>query len=660
MHAKHKRLWIFSSAIGWLTLSGCSGSDTQEPAPFEPPELNAPQAFEGSLVMAGQAQASRYIRNGLYSATLNTTSPQPDASGAPLVSDSSTNTFSQTNTQEAGVDEADRIEFDGSTFYVADVPIWIDGFEQYQASVRVLEQNPDNSLNELNRLPIERPEWGINGLYLASGETNRLAVLSGSQPVYPVDAISTVAVANSVESPEFVVDLYDVSSPNDIQSPDRLVFDGRLLSSRRIDNILYTISVHVPQIEGLSFGAVDDDTKKQNYQKILDVSDTALLPDVRLNEQSLQPLTIEECFIPERATPADGSAQIIHVTKIDMTNPAAIESLCMVAVTSLTYMSENALYLAGQGEGDTYLHRIGLESSPQYEASGAVPGIIGWASNPQLRLSERQDVLRIVTTDYQTDQSDPLHRLFTLQKQGDELVTIGQLPNNTYPDPLGKPGEDVYAVRYVGDRGYIVTFEQIDPLYVVDLTNPNVPALIGELEIPGFSSYLHPINEDFLLGVGQQIDTADIPQNGWVVIEPIPLNEMKVSLFDVRDPANPQEISSIVKEDTYTPVEWDYRALSALNIEQSTRFSMPIERWSIDADEPNYSTNSLMVFDVDLSQSIPSLIEQKILTVENTLPYYIYAGEDRSVLTVDGIYYLRGNSLWFDGNGGDGQPLGPF
>ena len=85
---------------------------------------------------------------------------------------------------------------------------------------------------------------------------------------------------------------------------------------------------------------------------------------------------------------------------------------------------------------------------------------------------------------------------------------------------MGKD-ERIYSARFIGDKGYLVTFKQVDPFYVLDLSNPKKPEIKGELKIPGYSSYLHPISDDLILGIGKE---------GSVV---------KVSLFDVSDPTNP-------------------------------------------------------------------------------------------------------------------------
>jgi len=113
------------------------------------------------------------------------------------------------------------------------------------------------------------------------------------------------------------------------------------------------------------------------------------------------------------------------------------------------------------------------------------------------------------------------------------LQVVGQLPNTQRPAAIGLPGEQVYAVRMLGERGYVVTFRQVDPLYVLDLSNPADPKQAGELKVPGFSDYLFPMGDGLLFGVGKDADASG-RQGG-----------VKVALFDVKDPARPAALASL-------------------------------------------------------------------------------------------------------------------
>jgi hypothetical protein len=170
-------------------------------------------------------------------------------------------------------------------------------------------------------------------------------------------------------------------------------------------------------------------------------------------------------------------------------------------------------------------------------ASGAVPGRL----LNQFAMSENNGDLRVATT---TDgwnfgeQSES--SVYVLRPNGESLDVIGSVGG------LGKT-EQIRAVRFLGDTAYVVTFRQTDPLYVIDLSDPTNPALDGELKIPGYSAYLHPVGEGLLLGVGQ--DATDSGQTLGT----------QLSLFDVSDPTNPQLIDTLPIGGS-SDVEWDHKA----------------------------------------------------------------------------------------------------
>lgn len=170
-----------------------------------------------------------------------------------------------------------------------------------------------------------------------------------------------------------------------------------------------------------------------------------------------------------------------------------------------------------------------------YLASGEVDG---HALN-QFSMSEYNDDLRIATTRDDTADS----QIAVLRRNGDRLDQIGAVGG------LGQ-GEHIYSVRFLGALGYVVTFRQTDPLFVVDLSDPASPVVKGELEIPGYSAYLHPIGDGLLLGLGQ-----DVPEQGRAI-----RLGTQLSVFDVTDPANPGRLSQIALGPSQSPAEYDHHA----------------------------------------------------------------------------------------------------
>jgi uncharacterized secreted protein with C-terminal beta-propeller domain len=177
---------------------------------------------------------------------------------------------------------------------------------------------------------------------------------------------------------------------------------------------------------------------------------------------------------------------------------------------------------------------------PRYVASGTVPGyLLG-----QFALDEYQGDLRVATTlEAVRAPTEMQSRVSVLALRGDRLVGVGEVGG------LGR-GETIRAVRFIGPLGYVVTFRQTDPLYVVDLSRPESPAVAGELKLPGYSAYLHPIGDGLLLGLGQNAD-ADGRQLG-----------LQLSLFDVTDPAHPRRLDRVALPGGYSDVEADHHAFT--------------------------------------------------------------------------------------------------
>jgi len=189
----------------------------------------------------------------------------------------------------------------------------------------------------------------------------------------------------------------------------------------------------------------------------------------------------------------------------------------------------------------TSLHKFSLTPGGPavYEASGSVKGHL----LNQFALHERGGHLFVAVTNGSpwsaNRQSESL--IFALEQRDDVLAVVGSVGD------MGR-GERIYSVRYIGDRAYVVTFRQVDPLYVVDLADPTAPAVLGELKIPGYSAYLHPVGDGLLVGIGRDADDTGRIQG------------FKASLFDVSDPTAPAEIDTWTLADAESSVEWDHRA----------------------------------------------------------------------------------------------------
>jgi hypothetical protein len=278
-------------------------------------------------------------------------------------------------------------------------------------------------------------------------------------------------------------------------------------------------------------------------------------------------------------------------------------------------------------------------------------------------MSEKDGYLRVATVNDRQGLSESPILVSVLQADGTgKLNLVSSLPNPSHPGFIGKPGEQLYASRFLGDRAYLVTFRQTDPLYIIDLADPANPSILGELEIQGYSDYLHPINEDFLLGIGKDAVAAPdgIGEGRGALVQGI-----KVSLFDVSDPASPREVQSVLvgQRGTDARALSDHRAITiqAATDQHPTRVSFGIDVSGQASPSASPTGNAALTyypwnysglhgFDIRTGTDA-GITSRGALVAEsssNTADPYYYPGyaNDRSVMVNDSLFYIRGNKVY--------------
>ena len=229
-----------------------------------------------------------------------------------------------------------------------------------------------------------------------------------------------------------------------------------------------------------------------------------------------------------RRTPRFTGVGMLTVLTVDLERGLpAVDADSVMTDADTVYASPGSVYVATSGgweRNDTSIHRFDIagaeRTATEYRASGQVPGDL----LNQFSLSEHNGVLRAATTE-DSGRGSQSH-VTVLETRSGRLEKIGQVSG------LGRT-ERIYAVRFIEDRGYVVTFRETDPLYTLDLADPAHPRVRGELKILGYSSYLHPVGEHQLLGIGQDATAEGIRQG------------TQLSLFDVADPANPMLLHKV-------------------------------------------------------------------------------------------------------------------
>jgi uncharacterized secreted protein with C-terminal beta-propeller domain len=255
----------------------------------------------------------------------------------------------------------------------------------------------------------------------------------------------------------------------------------------------------------------------------------------------------------------------------------------------------------------TIIHKISIsEGSIEYKISGEVPGSV----LNQFSMDEYNNYFRIATTS--SYGRETFNNIYTLDEN---LNVVGKIENIART-------ERIFAVRFVGDKAYMITFRRTDPLFVIDLEDERNPKILGELKIPGYSDYLHPYDENHLIGIGKDADEEGRELG------------VKVSFFDVSNFSEPKEISKIVigTRGSYTPVSYDHKAF--LFSKSKSLLVIPV---SVAETPYNQSWQGVYVFKVDSSG-----ISEKG-KISHTEKPYDYEYEIRRALYIDDILYTVSN-----------------
>ena len=260
----------------------------------------------------------------------------------------------------------------------------------------------------------------------------------------------------------------------------------------------------------------------------------------------------------------------------------------------------------------SYVHKFDV-SDPEradYRASGEIPGYL----LNQFSMSEYEGQLRVASTvGFAWDEDSVSESLVTVLHEADgELVLTGQVGG------LGLT-ERIYSVRFIGDIAYVVTFRETDPLYTVDLSDPSAPEVLGELKITGYSAYLHPLDDDHLLGIGQ-----DATEQGQLL-------GTQVSIFDVSDLSTPTRTHQFTLADGYSEAEYDHHAFLYWAPEQLAVFPMSIWDWDGPDEQP---FSGVMALRIDVDSGI-----EELAAITHPAPADSWAGPPRRSLVIDDTLY---------------------
>jgi len=526
-----------------IPLAGCTSDP--EPEPLPPPAPPAPgsmrlvafdscERLEADLKQAAKASvgpwgfpggvvvAEAAAANGGARTMADSAAQAAPGAGAPA--------HSGTNNHEQSADEPDIVKTDGRRIVTVD-----------RTTLRVVDAA---SRREIGKLNLGLTAVGGELELLLSGNV-ALVLVPGLTGAYPLDRRTQSPVGPQVLS-------VDISGPPRIVSHYK--GEGTLVDARLTDGTARVVVRNTPRIAFPDSPNVSNEGKRisANRAAIDRAPVDAWLPSWEVTTDTRTDKGKIDCGSVSRPAEYSGSSMISILT-FDLSRPAlgSGDPVTVVADGDTVYATGESLYLASdqrwrldwfkgraampvRQETDLYRFTFSGNRPPVYAAAGDVPGFL----INQYAMSEWNGHLRVATTDEQKGQS----AVRVLRPDGDKLVQVGVV------DGLGK-GERIYSVRFIGPRGYVVTFRQTDPLYSVDLADPAKPRVTGELKITGYSAHLQPAGEGRLIGVGQEADGNGRTQG------------TQVSLFDVADPAKPRRLAQHHVPLGQSEAEYDPHAL---------------------------------------------------------------------------------------------------
>lgn len=532
---------------------------------ISPSEEELPQGDLPTFLSEGQMRsylAERQMGQGYY----NNSSLTDEASGG--------NYHSKTNVQVSGVDELDTVKTDGEFIYVSSY-----------GGVSVVKAYPTNVMSNVTILELDQiigkhdTAGSVLGLFL---HDDVLVVLASEYGQWSSPYLEADIYAFSGEM-LITCALVDVTDPYHPAIMARYSISGNFAGSRMIEDTLYLLGEEsIWWMGGIS------------------------MPITGINGDMKEVAATSIRFDPE----AEDANAFLNIMALDLNTGQHNFTSIITGYSAVMYASPDNIYLAYVSYGGrsddvtmfwdkpiTTLFRLkldGLEVTPQ--ATGQVEGL----PLNQFSMDEQDGVLRMAIS---TSWSNGESQVYTFDQ---DLKVIGSLVGLA-------PGESIQSVRFMGPTLYLVTFLVTDPLFVIDLSDPFHPRVLGELVVPGFSAYLHPCGNGMLVGIGF---------DNWT---------MKVSLFDVNDPTSPLEVDTILAPtNSWSEAMWDHRAV--LFEERYDLIFVPVTTWN----EFDYGvTQQVLVIQVGPT----GLVLMADLTVGNDY------GSVRCVVIEDVLYTVTASNV---------------
>lgn len=593
-------------------IGGIALAPTTFVKPSEPDlELPVVGTYDNLKKLVEESEESNY-REGIQFGVVADLADFAVTESANVKSESVNADYSTTNVQVQGVDEGDIIKNDGKYLY-----------HLTDNSLVISEIAPVSKMKVLSRTEFDK--LNASELYLTEDQVIVLGTYHRENYEKYFGENYTKAL------------IYDISDRTSLKLLKEVEVSGYYNSSRLIDNCLYFVA------------------NKNVYPYMFD-EDYDVMPlyrDSAVNEGLVEVSCEEIRYFPENKCNSymttvgvnleepDKSADISTYLGYSDSIYSSKENMYVtfekydrknsedVALRSMIPVSSNVV---------TKIYRFRLEAGKMNcKATGEVPGSI----LNQFSMDENDGYFRIATTTGSmtgTGEAQSKNHMFVLNS---DLETVGKIEDIA-------PGESIYSVRYMGDRAYMVTFRKVDPLFVMDLSEPTAPKILGKLKIPGYSDYLHPYDENHIIGFGKDAAVVNNEEGSWGWADDDNLaayyQGMKIAMFDVTDPNHPVEMWKEEIGDRGTESELLHNHKALLFSKEKNLLAFPIRVATVEeknAKAWSYGDTTFVgayVYEITLENGFVLKAKLSNLTEEDwqRMGSYYYGNKD-----IDRLIYIK-------------------
>jgi len=618
-----------------------------------------------NMIPANSYSSSYYYLDGIAEGPIpvpawNTTAaPSVPSPSAPADID-----YSKVNSQVEGVDEADVVQTDGEYIYQVN-----------KNKIVVAKAYPAEKLEIVNTIDLSGDVTftpremllGKNKLIVIGTTYEKISVsptvfVPQATPMPKESAVKVSptpsAVVGLIAPPTNYIPTYnniitkafilDITDKKDIKKIRSIEVDGSYISSRKIDSVLYLVT-NKSIYNYIQFGDTEyakpryrDSNLSESY-KCIDYENINYFPEfIRPNYLNIAGLDVEDNNSELHFTSYLGAGEKMYVSQNNI----------YIAETNYylypVLLARDLTVIRDMNRQNTLIYKFSIDKGKsKFEGKGEVPGTI----LNQYSMDEYKGYFRIATTAGSVSGIGENISINNLYVMNDNFKITGEIENIA-------PGEKIYSVRFMGDRGYMVTFKKVDPLFVFDLKDPNKPTILGELKIPGYSDYLHPYDENHVIGFGKDAIESDSGDFAWYM-------GMKVAMFDITDVNNPKEKFKVLIGDRGTSSELLQNPKALLFSKSKNIMAFPVSLYEIPEETKNdtsikvsttmpqygkFAYQGAYIYNIDMEKGfelkgrITHLTDKELADINYSYGYGYTDNFVNRIMYIDDILYTLSNN----------------